>query len=58
MATAPTGYFHVGSSMMGTLLADLGNGVSIDLANRKFSEIMSNYTYLQIELYCFSGKLC
>lgn len=48
VATAPAGFCHVKSSMIGTLLDDLAAGMAIDAVTRRFAEKMSNYMRSQV----------
>lgn len=43
VATAPTGFCHIKSSMIGTLLEDISNGVSAIGIKARFDERMGNY---------------
>ena len=45
--SAPTGFCHVRSSMIGTLLDDLKAGTSLDVAKRKFKEKMDPLAYMR-----------
>ncbi len=45
VASAPTGYAHVRSSMIGTLLDDLAAGVPVDEVKRKFAAKMHPLQY-------------
>ena len=44
-ATAPTGFCHVSTSMIGTLLDDIEAGYSMDVVSRKFAEKMDPLKY-------------
>lgn len=44
-ATAPTGYCHIRSSMIGTLLDDIVSGLSFDSVSRRFSDKMHPLQY-------------
>lgn len=44
-ATAPTGFCHISSSMIGTLLDDIEAGESFDTVSRKFAEKMNPLQY-------------
>jgi len=50
VAGAPTGYAHIRSSMIGTLLEDIQSGMSFDAVASRFSEKMhpSNYQRSQV----------
>ena len=45
VATAPVGFCHVSSSMIGTLLDDIEAGYDFDTVSRKFSEKMNPLKY-------------
>lgn len=45
VATAPTGYAHVRSSMIGTLLEDIASGMDFGAVSRRFAEKMSPANY-------------
>lgn len=45
VATAPPGFAHVGSTMIGTLLEDLAEGLSFDQVSRRFAEKMHPLQY-------------
>lgn len=45
VATAPAGYCHVRSSMIGTLLEDLVSGLGFDAVARRFAEKMNPANY-------------
>lgn len=45
VATAPTGFCHISSSMIGTLLDDIHDGYSFDAVKRRFDEKMSPTKY-------------
>lgn len=45
VATAPAGFCHVRSSMIGTLLSDIVDGLSFDVVSRRFSEKMHPLRY-------------
>lgn len=44
-ATAPTGFCHISSGMIGTLLDDIEAGLSLDSVKRKFAEKMDPLQY-------------
>lgn len=44
-ATAPTGYCHISSGMIGTLLDDIEAGLSLESVKRKFAEKMDPLQY-------------
>ena len=46
-AVAPVGYCHVRSTMIGTLLDDLGGGLPFDSVKRRFAEKMDPTRYLR-----------
>ena len=45
VATAPVGFAHVRSTMIGTLLEDLASGMSFDVVSRRFAEKMNPGAY-------------
>lgn len=45
VATAPAGFCHVRSSMIGTLLDDIASGMDFDAVSRRFAEKMSPANY-------------
>lgn len=45
VATAPAGFAHVRSSMVGTLLEDLASGMAFDQVSRRFAEKMHPLQY-------------
>lgn len=45
VATAPTGFCHISSSMIGTLLDDIVEGFSFDTIKRRFDEKMNPLKY-------------
>lgn len=47
VAKAPTGYCHVKSSMIGTLLEDINDGLSTTSISRRFAEKMSPSNYMR-----------
>lgn len=47
VATAPNGFCHVKSSMIGTLLDDIEAGMSFDLIKRRFDEKMHPSNYMR-----------
>jgi hypothetical protein len=50
VATAPTGYCHVKSSMIGTLLDDISSGLSSDSVARRFAEKMNPANYMRAQV--------
>lgn len=46
VATAPTGFCHVKSSMIGTLLDDIKDGMELGALTRRFKEKMDPFHYL------------
>lgn len=57
IATAPTGFCHVGSSMIGTLLDDLKAGMSVDAVSRRFAEKMSPSNYVRAQVAPTQGNI-
>lgn len=47
VATAPQGYCHIRSSMIGTLLDDIENGLSMRVCSARFAEKMSPDSYMR-----------
>lgn len=47
VAVAPTGFCHIKSSMIGTLLDDIENGLSFDSIKRRFDEKMHPSNYMR-----------
>lgn len=45
VATAPPGFAHVRSTMVGTLLSDLAEGMTLDVVKRRFDEKMNPTKY-------------
>lgn len=47
VATAPAGFCHVRSSMIGTLLDDIASGMSVESVARRFAEKMNPANYMR-----------
>ncbi|WP_068985458.1 YfaP family protein [Lysinibacillus xylanilyticus] len=47
VATAPVGFCHVRSSMIGTLLDDIASGMSVESVARRFAEKMNPANYMR-----------
>jgi hypothetical protein len=47
VATAPPGFCHIGSSMLGTLLDDIQSGMDFESVSRRFAEKMRPDRYLR-----------
>jgi hypothetical protein len=47
VATAPPGFCHIGSSMLGTLLDDIQSGLDFDTVSRRFADKMRPDRYLR-----------
>ncbi|GED73033.1 hypothetical protein BRE01_67350 [Brevibacillus reuszeri] len=57
VATAPSGFCHVKSSMIGTLLDDIVNGLSIDSITRRFAEKMNPASYMRAQSAPTQGNI-
>ena len=57
VATAPSGYCHVKSTMIGTLLDDIAEGLSFDLVSRRFAEKMNPLQYQRPQASPTAGNL-
>jgi hypothetical protein len=57
VATAPPGYCHIRSTMIGTLLEDLAAGLPTEDASRKFSEKMNPLQYRRPTAAPSSGQI-
>lgn len=57
VATAPAGFCHVKSSMIGTLLDDIVAGLSFDSISRRFAEKMSPSNYMRAQLAPSQGNI-
>ncbi|TKH39066.1 hypothetical protein C1I59_07385 [Paenibacillus polymyxa] len=57
VATAPSGFCHVKSSMIGTLLDDIVNGLSFDSISRRFAEKMSPSNYMRAQVAPSQGNI-
>jgi len=49
VAKAPVGFCHISSSMIGTLLDDINDGLSADAISRRFAEKMSPSNYMRAQ---------
>lgn len=47
VANAPNGFCHISSSMIGTLLDDIAEGMDFDSINRRFQEKMNPSSYMR-----------
>lgn len=47
VATAPNGFTHISSSMIGTLLDDIQDGLGYDAVSRRFAEKMNPNNYMR-----------
>lgn len=56
-ATAPRGFAHIKGTMIGTLLTDLKEGVSLDEAARRFKEKMHPLQYMRPQAAPSDGQL-
>ncbi|MGH1263470.1 hypothetical protein ACQVWE_14295 [Bacillus cereus] len=57
VATAPTGFCHVRSSMIGTLLDDIASGMSFDSVSRRFAEKMHPLQYQRPQAAPSAGNI-
>jgi len=57
VATAPVGFCHVKSSMIGTLLDDLKAGMTVDAVSRRFAEKMSPGNYMRAQVAPSQGNI-
>lgn len=57
VANAPTGFCHVRSSMIGTLLEDIGAGLPFDVVKRKFAEKMNPTQYMRPQAPPSAGNI-
>lgn len=57
VATAPAGFCHVRSSMIGTLLDDLRAGLSFDEVSRRFAEKMNPLQYQRPQVAPRAGNI-
>jgi|GEM_PF-1774561 len=56
-ATAPTGFCHIKSSMIGTLLDDIASGMDFESVSRRFSEKMSPANYMRSQASPTQGNI-
>lgn len=57
VATAPAGFCHVKSSMIGTLLDDIVTGYSTDIITRRFAEKMNPANYMRSQSAPSQGNI-
>jgi hypothetical protein len=57
VATAPSGFTHVKSSMIGTLLDDIVSGLSVDVISRRFADKMSPDSYMRSTVAPSQGNI-
>ncbi|MEX3713511.1 hypothetical protein ABFV99_14000 [Cytobacillus horneckiae] len=57
VATAPAGFCHIKSSMIGTLLDDIISGISFDSASRRFAEKMNPLKYQRPQAAPSAGNI-
>ncbi len=57
VATAPAGFTHVRSSMIGTLLEDLASGLDTAAIKRRFDEKMSPTNYMRAQVDPSAGNI-
>ena len=56
-ATAPTGFCHISSSMIGTLLDDIQSGLNFDEVSRRFAEKMNPAKYQRPQVAPAEGNV-
>ncbi|MEK8132980.1 hypothetical protein WMW72_34385 [Paenibacillus filicis] len=57
VATAPSGFCHIKSSMIGTLLDDISEGYSVDVISRRFAEKMNPSNYMRSQSSPSQGNI-
>jgi len=57
VAKAPTGYCHIKSSMIGTLLDDIADGMSFESVSRRFAEKMNPLQYQRPQASPTAGNI-
>ncbi|MMZ57930.1 hypothetical protein D1872_198840 [compost metagenome] len=57
VATAPAGFCHIKSSMIGTLLDDIVAGLSFDSISRRFAEKMNPSNYMRSQVAPSQGNI-
>lgn len=57
VATAPSGFCHISSSMIGTLLDDISEGMSIEAVQRRFNEKMDPLKYQRPQVAPSAGNV-
>ena len=57
VATAPTGFCHIRSTMIGTLLDDIVGGLSFDVVSRRFKDKMNPTQYQRPQAKPSSGNV-
>ncbi|MBL9042638.1 MAG: hypothetical protein JNM83_13610 [Myxococcales bacterium] len=57
VATAPAGFAHVRSSMIGTLLEDLQSGMAVAAIKRRFDEKMAPSQYMRAQVAPSAGNI-
>jgi len=57
VATAPVGFCHVSSSMIGTLLDDIAEGMSFETVQRRFNEKMNPLKYQRPQVAPSAGNV-
>lgn len=56
-ATAPTGFCHIKSSMIGTLLDDIASGMDFESVSRRFADKMSPANYMRSQTAPTQGNI-
>lgn len=57
VATAPNGFCHIRSSMIGTLLEDIASGMSFESVSRRFAEKMNPSNYMRTQTAPTQGNI-
>lgn len=57
VATAPVGFCHISSSMIGTLLDDISEGMSLEAVQRRFNEKMNPLKYQRPQVAPSAGNV-
>lgn len=57
VATAPNGFCHIKSSMIGTLLDDIASGMDFESVSRRFAEKMNPANYMRSQVAPTKGNI-
>ncbi|WP_252225216.1 MULTISPECIES: hypothetical protein [unclassified Clostridium] len=57
ISKAPTGFCHIKSSMIGTLLDDIEDGMNFELVSRRFAEKMNPSNYMRSQVAPTQGNI-